>query len=269
MGNLSLRDYNRIIDLTMMSLDRVSSGESETPWQSICEGLAGSIAGSAASGIFSVQWPSGATVGVTWPSSAMQFPAWAVAMHMRTHPLTEHVLRGGTSPVTIGDLVDGRTWRNSATYSELRSYLGVSRQLAVPLPGVPGSLRFLSVSRDGRDYSDRDRAFALRLQPLLIQIDRLTMELRRLRQALPASMRSDLEPRISACSITPRELTVLALLAQGLTAAAIGRRLAISEHTVVKHKDNLYRKLRVSDRVTAVLEAQRQGLLPQTATVNP
>ncbi|WP_407661348.1 LuxR C-terminal-related transcriptional regulator [Frankia nepalensis] len=50
-----------------------------------------------------------------------------------------------------------------------------------------------------------------------------------------------------------------------MTAGATARRLAISERTVGKHLERLYRKLGVTDRLTAVLRAQRLGLLPPPA----
>ncbi|MEU4490107.1 LuxR C-terminal-related transcriptional regulator [Streptomyces purpurascens] len=62
-------------------------------------------------------------------------------------------------------------------------------------------------------------------------------------------------------------MTVLALLNEGLTAHAIGSRLHISERTVIKHKENLYRKLRVHDRVTALNKARTLGLLPSEPPV--
>lgn len=61
--------------------------------------------------------------------------------------------------------------------------------------------------------------------------------------------------------LTGREAAVLDLLARGLTAAAIGRRLGISTRTVHRHQGHLYRKLGVSDRLVAVLRAQALGLL--------
>jgi DNA-binding NarL/FixJ family response regulator len=62
--------------------------------------------------------------------------------------------------------------------------------------------------------------------------------------------------------LTSRELSVLNHLACGLTARAIARSLAISHETVNKHLQNIYRKLGASDRLTAVLTAQRLGILP-------
>jgi DNA-binding CsgD family transcriptional regulator len=67
--------------------------------------------------------------------------------------------------------------------------------------------------------------------------------------------------RAAELRITPREATVLMLLADGLTAAAIARRLSISPHTVTKHQENTYRKLGTSDRLTTILRAQEFGLV--------
>jgi DNA-binding NarL/FixJ family response regulator len=74
------------------------------------------------------------------------------------------------------------------------------------------------------------------------------------------------EQRAAELGLTPRELTVLALLAEGLTAAAIARRLAISPRTVNKHQENLYRKLGTTDRLTTVILAQDLGLVNRGAS---
>ena len=66
---------------------------------------------------------------------------------------------------------------------------------------------------------------------------------------------------VEATGLTARELTVLGLVAEGLTAAAAARRLAVAESTVHKHLHNAYRKLGVRDRLAAVLRAQQLGVL--------
>ena len=61
--------------------------------------------------------------------------------------------------------------------------------------------------------------------------------------------------------LTPREQQVAQLLAGGLTNKEIAQRLAITEHTVKFHLNGLLRKLGVSTRTEAVVQAARLGLL--------
>jgi ATP/maltotriose-dependent transcriptional regulator MalT len=61
--------------------------------------------------------------------------------------------------------------------------------------------------------------------------------------------------------LTPREREVLALVAQGLSDAAIADRLVVSPHTVHRHVANVRTKLRLPSRAAAVAYATREGLL--------
>jgi DNA-binding CsgD family transcriptional regulator len=61
--------------------------------------------------------------------------------------------------------------------------------------------------------------------------------------------------------LTPRELDVLRLVAQGLSNASIAQRLVLSEHTVHRHLANILRKLGLSSRAAAVAWGARAGLL--------
>jgi DNA-binding CsgD family transcriptional regulator len=71
------------------------------------------------------------------------------------------------------------------------------------------------------------------------------------------------EPVLPGLLLTPRELSVLELLAEALTAATIARRLGISAGTVQKHLTRLYRKLGTGDRLATVLRARELGLIPE------
>ncbi len=64
-----------------------------------------------------------------------------------------------------------------------------------------------------------------------------------------------------ADDLTPRELEVLHLLAEGLPNKTIARQLGISEHTVKFHINALMGKLGAQSRTDAVVRATRQGLL--------
>ena len=62
--------------------------------------------------------------------------------------------------------------------------------------------------------------------------------------------------------LTPRELEVLAGVAKGLSNAAIGRELYITEATVKTHLLRVFGKLGVDDRTHAVTVAIGRGILP-------
>ena len=61
--------------------------------------------------------------------------------------------------------------------------------------------------------------------------------------------------------LTPREIEVLAALAEGYGNKQIAARLDISEHTVKTHLAAIFEKLEVSNRTEAVLAGARLGLV--------
>ena len=63
---------------------------------------------------------------------------------------------------------------------------------------------------------------------------------------------------VSTPRLTPRELDVLRLVAQGLNSREIGRRLFISENTVKNHVRNTLEKLQLHSRLDAVMYAIRE-----------
>jgi DNA-binding NarL/FixJ family response regulator len=82
--------------------------------------------------------------------------------------------------------------------------------------------------------------------------------------ALAPSVASRLVDRVrtpETSLLTPRELQVLALVADGATNRKVGARLHLSEATVKTHLLSVFAKLGVSDRAAAVAEGFRRGLL--------
>jgi DNA-binding NarL/FixJ family response regulator len=61
-------------------------------------------------------------------------------------------------------------------------------------------------------------------------------------------------------SLTDRENEVLLRVAKGYTLPEIGVQLGLSRHTIADYVKQIYRKLNVSSRAEAALEAQRLGL---------
>ena len=61
--------------------------------------------------------------------------------------------------------------------------------------------------------------------------------------------------------LTPREMDVLRLVAQGLTNRRIAERLAINERTVKYHVSTILAKLEVGNRTEAAMYAIEHGLI--------
>jgi DNA-binding NarL/FixJ family response regulator len=68
-------------------------------------------------------------------------------------------------------------------------------------------------------------------------------------------------PDASEPSLTGRETDVLRLIAKGHTVADVARLLGLSRHTAAGYLKDVYRKLSVSSRAEATLEATRRGLV--------
>ena len=62
-------------------------------------------------------------------------------------------------------------------------------------------------------------------------------------------------------NLSPREVEVLKLVAEGDTNQVAARKLLISETTVKTHLLHIYTKLGVRDRASAVAAAYQRGLL--------
>ena len=75
--------------------------------------------------------------------------------------------------------------------------------------------------------------------------------------AAQAKPQESLMPHVQ---LTERESEVLLRVAKGFTLPEIGVQLGLSRHTIADYVKQIYRKLNVSSRAEAALEAQRLGL---------
>jgi DNA-binding CsgD family transcriptional regulator len=140
---------------------------------------------------------------------------------------------------------------------EATSPWGLEHHLAIPLSSDASGHQALVLARGHEDFDPGTLTLARRLRPLLSALERQGRFLR-LHEAPPPQL-------LQECALTGRELVVLRLLATGLTVDQVGHRLHRSPRTVHKQVESVYAKLRVHDRVSAVMTAQRLGLLgPRT-----
>ncbi|MFH8376858.1 LuxR C-terminal-related transcriptional regulator [Streptomyces cyaneofuscatus] len=168
------------------------------------------------------------------------------------------------TPQSAARVVGARTWQNSPTADALRQAFGTRHVFGLPLPQRGPHVSGFLVHRSGGDFSRHDERYAARVQPLLKAATAHRSLLLALRESSGSAQRQQANHALAA-PLTPRETNVLHLLATGLTAEVIGRRLGISPRTVHKHLNALYRKLGAADRLSAVLRAQDAGLLPGSA----
>ena len=70
------------------------------------------------------------------------------------------------------------------------------------------------------------------------------------------------QARINSLGITPRELEVLRLIAEGLSTKEMAGRLFVSENTVKTHTSRVFDKLGASRRTQAVQLAKQQRIIP-------
>jgi two-component system NarL family response regulator len=78
---------------------------------------------------------------------------------------------------------------------------------------------------------------------------------------VPPAIAAKLLERLPGEELTPRELEVLRLLAEGKPNKLVGVALSISEVTVKSHVQSIFKKLNVLSRTEAIAVATRKGLL--------
>jgi DNA-binding CsgD family transcriptional regulator len=121
---------------------------------------------------------------------------------------------------------------------------GLRRELAFPILTLKGVLAVVELrSASGLPISDT-------LTRVLESVGREVGAFFNARPCLPDDT-----------GLSARELEVLELVAEGLSAAEIAARLVLSRETIRSHIRNVHAKLGVSDRVSAVVKAMRAGLI--------
>ncbi len=214
---------------------------------------------------FSRGSPAGGVAQRLWPADEQfhgrraDVETWSAREAATGHPVMRFYLSTYRPiPMQVCDVPDTFADRRvQEAWFARSSEWGVPSHVAVPLHFTPlGHSAFVIGRAD--PFTADELTLVGTLQRLLIGLARQTAALQGVARA-PSAVEVASDVRL-----TVRELAVLGLVAQGLTAASVGRRLGIAEATVHKHLQRVYGKLDVRDRLAAVLRAQHLGLLART-----
>ncbi len=178
-----------------------------------------------------------------------------IARHHASHPFCKDFFFSSRPAVYLRSAMVGEAeWRRSEIYRFLDSTLGIEDMVGMYFPMPSGQFGGLFCGAGALfDRSALDEAAVLHrvLVPLLAGVPEYPAEC----AAAPAGSHG----------LTSREADVMDWLAQGKSNHEIGVILGISQHTVRKHLENIFRKLGVENRTAAVREAraaERRGRRP-------
>lgn len=177
----------------------------------------------------------------------------AVSAFCAQYPLSMLRHRSETRALLLSDFASTRELHRLDYYEFALRPFGIEHQIRLWLGGPPGVARYLYVSRRGaeHDFTERDRDLLELLRPSLV-----TLRARFDEPAGPGAADGD--------RLTDREAEILGWVARGKTNREIAVLLVLSPHTVRKHLETTYGKLRVHTRTAAVarLTAIRPPGLP-------
>lgn len=158
------------------------------------------------------------------------------------YPLSNLTRHSETRALKISDFISSRELHRLDYYNHVLRPLGIEHQMRLWLSAPHGDARSFYVSRrraDG-DFNERDRELFELLRPFLNAL-RERFDLR----AYEAN----------GTGLTDREAEILAWVARGKTNQEIAALLVVSPHTVRKHLEHAFKKLRVHTRTAAVARA--------------
>ena len=139
----------------------------------------------------------------------------------------------------ISDFMTQGEYRACGMYIEYMSKVDGEHALIMNIPTQGDGTYRLHFSRGrGSDFSERDRLLLSLLQPHLADAWR---QLERTRRGVP--------------DLTPRQRQLLRMAAAGHTNSEIATHLFVSPLTVRKHFENIFERLGVTNRASAVARA--------------
>lgn len=160
-------------------------------------------------------------------------------------------LEPGTEPVDQGGVQATRRIRQISPHTQVVVLTSFAQDALIFSAIKAGALSYL--------LKDADAETVLRAIHAASQGEAILHP--RIARRLMAEVTSPTQSHNPAAALTPREMEVLHLIAQGHSNAEIAEALVITERTVKAHVSNLLGKLHLSDRTQAAIFAWREGLM--------
>lgn len=154
--------------------------------------------------------------------------------------------------VKVSDFLSDRRYRRLGLYNEFCKKYDVEYQICVPLSYHESKLKGIAFHRDRRDFSERDRLILNCLSPHIRQAYRNAEAISAIRRNIKAVGQT--QERVIP-DLTLRETEVLHWLAHGKSNHNIAVIMQVKECTVKKHLQNIYQKMGVENRTSALLMA--------------
>ncbi|MDQ6808259.1 MAG: LuxR C-terminal-related transcriptional regulator [Verrucomicrobiota bacterium] len=174
------------------------------------------------------------------------------ALSGEKHPHTDYYRRSQDgSARRLSDLLPLRMLRQTAFYQELSRPQGINHQLTIFMPLTGGNTLSLAACRQGPDFSDREQTLLELLRPHVATAwNRAAREEASYLTSKPAHGR-DVQRRLGAFKLTPRETEVLSWVSEGKTNPEIAVILGASPATVKTHVERILAKLSCETRTAA------------------
>ncbi|SFM55526.1 LuxR family transcriptional regulator, maltose regulon positive regulatory protein [Variovorax sp. OV329] len=137
---------------------------------------------------------------------------------------------------------------------DLSARCGLVRSLVDGDPVVLDMIETIRANRGGRPAQGSGQAPEAYLEQLLVAAGRSG-------EASPRTVRAGTRPGVASELLTERELKILRLLKAGLGNRELAQSLFVSEATVKWHLHNIFAKLGVKNRTSALARAQENSLL--------
>jgi DNA-binding CsgD family transcriptional regulator len=167
----------------------------------------------------------------------------AVTRFCGDYPLSMQRHHAESRALKLSDFVTADALHRLEYYNYALRPIRIEHQLRLWLSAPPGIARYFYISRRCRDndFVERDRDMLQLVRPFLVA----------LRERFDEPGRS----QTNTDGLTDREVEILGWVARGKTNSEIAALLVVSPHTIRKHLEHTYEKLRVHTRTAAVARA--------------